>query len=138
MNICCQHLKNICVNRIYILLQGPTVQWPNCPLFQGGQLGPGAQLSGAQLSAPKKWTVGPRTVGPRGPAVRGPTVRPEKLDSWAPDSLALEQCINSTDIYVLEMLAAYIHYKCLILRMYISQPCVQRAHRNPSILQVLT
>ena len=34
---------------------------PNGPLFQGGQLGPGAQLSGAQLS--------------RGPTVRGPTVR---------------------------------------------------------------
>ena len=32
---------------------------PNSPLFQGGQLGPGAQLSGAQLSALKKWTVGP-------------------------------------------------------------------------------
>ena len=36
------------------------------------------------------------------------------------------------NIYVLEMLAAYIHYKYLILRMYIPQPCVQRAHRNPS------
>ena len=52
-----------------------------------------AELSGAQLSAPKKWTV-----GPRGPTIRGPIVRPEKVDSWAPDSSALEQCMNSTDI----------------------------------------
>ena len=54
-----------------------------------GILGPG-QLSNVLFSR--------RTIGPRGPSVRGPIVRPEKVDSWAPDSSALEQCINSTDI----------------------------------------
>ena len=39
-----------------------------------GELGPGQLGPGAQLSALKK------------------------VDSWTPDSLALEQCINSTDI----------------------------------------
>ena len=70
MDICCQHFENIYVSRIYTLLQGPTVQGPNCPLFQGGQLGPGqlgpgARLSGAQYPALKKvasWA--PRQFGP--------------------------------------------------------------------------
>ena len=61
------------VRRIYTLLQGQTVQGPTVHFFQGGQLGPGqlgpgAHLSGAQLSVLKK------------------------VDSWAPASLALEQC----------------------------------------------
>ena len=81
-----------------------------------------AKLSGVQLSTFYGWTIGPR----------GPTVRPQKVDSWAPDSLALEQCINSTDIYVFKMLAAFIYYKYIILKMYIPQPCAQRAHRKPS------
>ena len=38
------------VSRIYTLLQGRTVRGPIVHFFQGGQLGPGAQLSGAQLS----------------------------------------------------------------------------------------
>ena len=109
----------------------------------------------------------PMTAAP-GPNCPGPNCPPPKVDSWAPDSLALEQCINSIDIcspnisntniyidvyitkctflnfvpegrtetlqltYIPQMLAAYIQYKYIILKMYIPQPCAQSAHRNSS------
>ena len=57
-------LKHVLHFRMVLGKLGPGQLGPNCPVFQGGQLGPGAQLSGAQFSALKKGTVGPRTVRP--------------------------------------------------------------------------
>ena len=44
---------------------GPRTVGPRCPVFQGRQLGPGAQLSGAQFATFSGRTIGPRTVGPQ-------------------------------------------------------------------------
>ena len=60
------------------------IELRKAPLFQGGKLGPRAQLSGAQFATFLGRTVGPWTTGPRGPAVRGPICNFLRADSWAP------------------------------------------------------
>ena len=72
MDLSCQHLGNTCQLNLYTGIGYilPTI---------GGYMSVGGFL-------------------PQGPTVRGPIVHPEKVDSWAPDSWALWQCIKSTDI----------------------------------------
>ena len=41
------------------------IELRKAPLFQGGKLGPRAQLSGAQFATLSWQTAGPRTIGPR-------------------------------------------------------------------------
>ena len=43
-------LKHVLHFRMVLGKLGPGQLGPNCPVFQGGQLGPGAQLSGAQFA----------------------------------------------------------------------------------------